>query len=110
MIAEINPIGSNIELTIQSMPLLVSGMFLLTTLKVNMSESGSKGTPKALSIGSSARSQFTIFGDIFPGDISFKMSRLLEINFAKSKPPSFKRATTSVMFFTVVYGSSKEYK
>ena len=41
MIGEINPIGSNIELTMLSMPLLVSGMFLLTTLKVNMSELGS---------------------------------------------------------------------
>ena len=102
MIGEINPIGSNIELTMLSIPLLVSGMFLLTTLKVNISELGSQDTPKALSIGSSSRSKFTIFGDKFPGDIYFKMSRLLELNFAKSKPPSFKRATTFVMAFLAV--------
>ena len=76
MIGEINHIGSNIELTMLSIPLLVSGMFSLATSKVNMSELGSQDTPKFLSIGGSSRSKFTIFGDKFPGDTSFKMSRL----------------------------------
>ena len=53
MFVEINPIGLNIELTMLSIPLLVSGIFLLTTLKVNISELGSEDKPKALSIGSS---------------------------------------------------------
>ena len=95
-------------MTMLSMFLLVSGMFLLTNLKVNMSELGSKDRHKALSIGRSSRSKFTIFGDKFPGDISFKMSQLLEINFAQWKLSSFKRASTSVMVFTAVCGSSKE--
>ena len=97
MIGEINQIGSNIKLTMLSIPLLVLRILLLITLKIIISELGSQDTPKALSVGSSSRSKFTIFGDKFPGDVFFKISRLFEINFAKEKPPSFKRVTTSVM-------------
>ena len=73
MIGEINPIGSNIKLTMLIMSLLVSRIFFLTTLKVNISELGSQDIPKPFSIESSSRSKFTIFGYKFPGDISFKM-------------------------------------
>ena len=93
-----------------SITLLVSGMFLLTTLKVNLYELGSQDTTKTLPIDNVARSNFTIFDDKFPGDIYFTVSWLFEITFTKLKPPSFKRATTSVMIFTAVCGSAKESK
>ena len=63
MIGEINPIGFNIELTRLSIPLLVSRIFLLTTLKFNISELGSQDMYKALLIDSSSWSKFTTFGD-----------------------------------------------
>ena len=82
MIGEIIPIELNIEMTMMSIPLLISRMFLLTVLKVNISELGSQDAPKTCSIGFSSMSKFTIFGDKFLGDIYFMMSRLLEITFA----------------------------
>ena len=67
LIGEINPVRLNVELTILCIPLLVSGIFLLTTLKVNISELRSQNTPKALSIGSSSRPKFKILGDKLMG-------------------------------------------
>lgn len=69
-----------------------------------MSELGSQDTPKTVSIGSLSNSKFTVFGDKFNGV-------LLQCHeFAKSKPASFKRATTYVMVFTTICRSSKESK
>ena len=68
---------------------------------------------KGLSIGSSSRSKFAIFREKFSGDIFLRcheINFLLETNFPKSKPPSFKRVTAFVMVFTAVCGSSKESK
>ena len=68
---------------------LVSGISLLTTLKVNILKWGSQDTRKAFSIGTSSGSKCTVFVGRLPEDISFKTSRLLGINFSKWKPPSF---------------------
>ena len=104
MIGEISPIEPNIELIMLSIPLLVSRIFLLRILKINMSELGSQDTPKTVSIGSLSNSKFTVFGDKFNGVL------LKRHEFAKSKPGSFKRATTYVMVFTAICRSSKESK
>ena len=72
-------------------PLLILGIFLLTTLSVNISGLESKEIPKAISVGRLSRSKFTVFGDKLSEDISLKTSRLLEINYAKSNRQIFKK-------------------
>ena len=84
MIGKTNSIGLNIELTMLNIPLLNLGIFLLTTLSVNISGLESKEIPKAISVGRLSRSKFTVFGEKLSEDISLKISRLLEINCAKS--------------------------